>query len=273
MEVVVEKVSSLIERCCTVDSEHGADILDNCELFRTKIITLWDEFLQLKLVKAPVSDKKILDDEKIALEFIETNVVTGSDALAIGASNVDYNISTHVNTNSDYIESSDEDENELFSPLKVPPVTGEIKKVVINRDASNVSARSHLKTELKLELGPVEMDNTPVIDQKNLLSLDKLNASGMRIANKEKPNDEITSCSEENKNENILDQLKLVLAAQSAQTQKQTDLLLQRSDTLHEFVLEKANNTDHLIASVSGEIAFISRKSDLALCKLDKTAY
>ena len=101
----------------------------------------------------------------------------------------------------------------------------------------------------------------------------------MHIANKEKQNDEITSCIEGNKNENMLDQLKLVLAEQSAQSQKQTDLLLQRSDTLHQFVLTKADNTDNLmasvleknasisgeIASVSGEIASISDKTTLHL--------
>ena len=83
-ELFFEKVLSLIEKCNTIEGEHGADILDNCELFQTKIITLWDEFLQLKLVEAPVSDMEILDAEKIALECTETNVATVSRHGAIG---------------------------------------------------------------------------------------------------------------------------------------------------------------------------------------------
>ena len=63
--------------------------------------------------------------------------------------------------------------------------------------------------------------------------------SGTRIAQKEKQNEEIPSCGDENKNDNMLDQLKFVLAEQSAQTQKQTDLILKRSDNLHQFVLTK----------------------------------
>ena len=43
-EEFFEKISALIEKCNAVDSDQCADISDNCELFRTKIITLWDEF-------------------------------------------------------------------------------------------------------------------------------------------------------------------------------------------------------------------------------------
>ena len=146
----------------------------------------------------------------------------------------------HANTYTDSIESLDDDNNELVPPLKVPPATDDIKKEVIDGETSNVSA------QCKLEPDSVEMDNKPIIDRKNLLSLDKLNASGMLIANKEKPNDELTSSIEKNKNENALDQLKSLLITQSAQAQKQTDLLLP------------------LMASISD-------KTNLALCELDKT--
>ena len=74
-EKFFEKISAFIEKCNAVDSNQCADISDNCELFRSKIITLWNKFLQLKLVETPVSDKEILDDEKIASEFIDTYVV------------------------------------------------------------------------------------------------------------------------------------------------------------------------------------------------------
>ena len=62
------------------------------------------------------------------------------------------------------------------------------------------------------------MENKLFIDSKNLLLLNKLKASGTRIAHKEQQNEEIPSCVEENKNYNMLDQLKLVLAEQSVQT-------------------------------------------------------
>ena len=74
-EEFFEKISALIETCNAVDSDQCADISDNCELFRTKFVTLWDEFLQLKLVETPVSGNEILDGEKIVSKFIETNAV------------------------------------------------------------------------------------------------------------------------------------------------------------------------------------------------------
>ena len=55
----------------------------------------------------------------------------------------------------------------------------------------------------------------PVIDSKDLLSLNKLNASGTLITNKEKQNEEITSCDDKSKNDNTLEQLKSLLIAQS----------------------------------------------------------
>ena len=79
-------------------------------------------------METPVSDNEILDGEKIASKFIETNALTGSDLLAIGSSDVENNISTHVNTYADAIESSDENENDLVPHLKAPHRTDEIKK-------------------------------------------------------------------------------------------------------------------------------------------------
>ena len=178
---------SLIERCRTADSKQFADILDNCELFRTKVIILWDEFLVLKLVKESELDKEILDSEKITLEFTDTKVATGSETLAIGSSNVESNISTHMNTNSDSIESSDEDLNDLVPLLKAPPVTDEIKKEIIDVNASNVVP------PCKIEPSPVVIDNKLVVDEKNLLSLDRLDASGERLADREKPKAELNS--------------------------------------------------------------------------------
>ena len=101
------------------------------------------------------------------------------------------------------------------------------------------------------------------MDSKDLLSLNKLNALGTLITKKEKQNEEMPSCDDENKGNNVLDQFKFFLAAQSAQIHKQTDLILERSDDLHKFVITKADNTDHLIASFSD-------KTELALDDLNK---
>ena len=120
--------------------------------------------------------------------------------------------------NSDHVESLDENETKLTLPLKAPPATGDIKKEAIIVEAPSVSS------QFKLEPDTVEMENKPIIDKENLLSLNKLNVSGTRIAHKEKQNEEVPSC--DDKNDNALEQLKSLLIAQSAQSQKQTDVLL-----------------------------------------------
>ena len=69
-------VSLLIERCESSESDQCIEIMDNCELFRLKILTLWDEFLLLSLVDEPALDKEILDGEKMVLESADPPVVT-----------------------------------------------------------------------------------------------------------------------------------------------------------------------------------------------------
>ena len=63
----------LIERCESFESDQYADIIDNCELFRAKIITLWNDFLQLGLIETPLSDIETHDVEKVASEIVETD--------------------------------------------------------------------------------------------------------------------------------------------------------------------------------------------------------
>ena len=74
-------VSLLIERCEMSKSDQCAEMMNNCEHFRVKIITLWVEFLSLSLVDELELDKKLLDGEKMALECTDKPVATGSGVL------------------------------------------------------------------------------------------------------------------------------------------------------------------------------------------------
>ena len=91
-----EMVSSLIDKCDSSESDQYAEVVDNCELFRSRIVTLWDEFLSLDLVKESELDQEILDSEKITSEITNTNVATGSEMLVTGTSNEVSNILTHM---------------------------------------------------------------------------------------------------------------------------------------------------------------------------------
>ena len=74
----------LIERCESFESDQYADVIDNCELFRSKIIALWNDFLQLSCIEASLSDFEKHDVEQEAPEIVETVGVFESDILAIG---------------------------------------------------------------------------------------------------------------------------------------------------------------------------------------------
>ena len=81
-----------------------------------------------------------MDSEKITSDITDTHVATGSEMLATGTSNEVSNISTQVEIESDSMEFSDYNLNDSASPLKVSPVMEEIKKEIIDVQASNVDA-------------------------------------------------------------------------------------------------------------------------------------
>ena len=103
-----DMVSLLIERCKSSENEQNADIIDNCELFRMRIVTLWTEFMNLDLVESPISDFEKHDVEQEALEIVETVNAFDSDILTIGSSGVKYNASAHNDVNTDSLSNLNE---------------------------------------------------------------------------------------------------------------------------------------------------------------------
>ena len=120
--------------------------------------------------------------------------------------------------------------------------------MIIKKRNRNKQEIPDTSTQIKSEPVTAKVEE-PVIENNELLSLKKVDASGNLIVNKEKQKEEKPSCNDDGNN--LLDQLKLVLNAQSAQVQRQTDLILKRSEDLHDFVLTKADNTDTIMASIS----------------------
>ena len=154
-----DMISLLIDRCESSESEQNTDIIDNCELFRVKIIMLWKEFMNLEIVNAPLSAMETHYVEQVVSEIVETDGGFDSDVLTIVSSDVNYNVPAHYNMNSDYVEGLDESENKLTLPLNAPPATGDIKKDAIVVEAPNVSS------QVKLEPDTVEMENKPIIEK------------------------------------------------------------------------------------------------------------
>ena len=121
----------------------------------------------------------------------------------------------------------------------------------------------------------------PVIDSKDLLSLNKLNASGTLITNKEKQNEEITSCDDKNKNDNTLEQLKSLLIAQSnmmASVSEKTDLALGELDKTGIAIANVSNNIINVKSDLSTEIANVNNeiasvKTDTDLIKVDVATF
>ena len=212
-----DMISLLIERCKLSESDQNADILDNCDLFRIKIVTLWTEFLNLELVESPVSVFENYDMEQEASESVETVDEFVSDLMAKWSSSVKSNALAHKDVDTDFLGNLSDNKDKLSLSSNMPPSVGEVKKEIINVELPDTS------TQIKSEPVTAKVEE-PVIENNELLSLKKVDASGNFIVHKERQKKERPSCNDEGNN--LLDQLKLVLNAQSAQVQSQTDLIL-----------------------------------------------
>ena len=63
-------VHSLIEKCEACEGNQYADIIDNCDLFRGKIVSLWYDFVHLSRIETTPSDMETRVIEKVASEIL-----------------------------------------------------------------------------------------------------------------------------------------------------------------------------------------------------------
>ena len=157
----------LIEKCKLSESDHNADILDNYDLFRIKIVTLWVEFMNLELVKSPVSAFENYDIEQEASESVETVDEFVSDIMAKGSSGVKSNALAYDDVDTDSLGSLNDNKDKLSLPSNMLPSVSEVKKEIFNVEIPGTSM------QIKSEPVTAKVEE-PVIENNELLSLKKV---------------------------------------------------------------------------------------------------
>ena len=137
---------SLVEKCEACESSQYANIIDNCDLFKGKIVALWYDFVNMSRIETPS-----LDMERLAPGIVESD--GGLDRyVPIDSSNVNYDSPALNNVDTDFLGDLRDNKDKLSLTSNIPPSAGEVKQEMTNVEIPGTS------TQVKPEPVTTEMN-------------------------------------------------------------------------------------------------------------------